>query len=216
MSASVCASQTAPWLTVAEGAPTGRALTDFLQRLCFQPAPTLWPDQSEDGCFALLEAARYPDLPEVLEASGLEHACLFKRQAYEELRDVAPFLVRLEPEHLFTRRLLTPASEDAPHWQRWGRGVALIRSDQGLEELLRHFRKYTRIFDPSQKRWTYFRFYAPETLRSLIAHMQPPAFETFSRPFRFLLTEGCGAEPVLLGADRARLCAFIDKCRPPC
>ena len=45
--------------------------------------------------YAILDAAKLTNLPELLERSGLEHRCLFKDDAYDELKNVAPWIVRL-------------------------------------------------------------------------------------------------------------------------
>jgi len=56
--------------------------------------------------YAILDAAKVVNFVEMLEASGLEHRCLFKGDAAEEMRDVAPYVVRLEEDNTFTRNLL--------------------------------------------------------------------------------------------------------------
>ena len=66
--------------------------------------------------YAILDAARVSDLPELLDASGLEHRCLFKGDAYDELKDVAPWIVRIEAGNSFTRNLFTLS--DAV-WHLW-------------------------------------------------------------------------------------------------
>lgn len=184
----------------------------LLQALAFEDLGEEWSEDAT-SCFALLEAARIPDLPELLEASELEFSSLFRGQAQDELARVAPYLVRLDRDAALTRQLLSPAPDpEAPHWQRWGRGaVVLIRAAATLEDLLRHLRKFTRIYDEQSGRWNYFRFYAPETLRGLIAHMRPEAFAQFAAPLHFLLTEGRQAEPVLLGLDPQRLARLLER-----
>lgn len=110
--------------------------------------------------YALLDAAKITHLPEMLGASDLEHRCLFKGAAYEELKDVAPWLVRLEEGNDFTRNLFTAGS--AP-WHLWEHEAGVyIRSRASLEELWKHFRKFTKVRDLDDK-WFYFRFWEPET-----------------------------------------------------
>lgn len=46
--------------------------------------------------YAILDAAKAPNLPELLEASGLAHRCLFKGSAFDELKDVAPWIGSLK------------------------------------------------------------------------------------------------------------------------
>lgn len=108
--------------------------------------------------YALLDAAKVPGLPEMLETSGLDHACLFQGTAAEELRDVAPWIVRLVEHHKFTQSVFT--SGDAP-WDMWDKGPGiLLRSQGSLAELRKHLRKFTRAKDETGK-WYYVRFYDP-------------------------------------------------------
>ncbi|WP_066703027.1 DUF4123 domain-containing protein [Celeribacter ethanolicus] len=64
----------------------------------------------QDGasqCFAILDAGKVENLPEMLATSGLEYRCLFKGETAEELSEVAPWLVRLEDGNKFTMGLFT-------------------------------------------------------------------------------------------------------------
>ncbi|WP_317385869.1 DUF4123 domain-containing protein [Tritonibacter scottomollicae] len=115
--------------------------------------------------YALLDAAMVPNLPDMIEASGLEYRCLFKGDASLELRDVAPWLIRLEPETAFARDLFTKG--DAP-WMLWGRTTMLaLRTTHGIDQVASHFRRLTRIRTETDERWLFFRFYDPETLEDL-------------------------------------------------
>ena len=106
--------------------------------------------------YMILDAAKVPQLPALLEASELEHRCLFKGEAFEELKDVAPWIVRLEIDAAFTRNLFTRSDL---HWHRWGTAPGIyIRSIAPLGEMWSHFRKFTRIQDESGK-WYYWRFW---------------------------------------------------------
>ncbi len=40
--------------------------------------------------YALLDAAKVTNLPELLAGSKLEHRCLFQREAFDGLKNVAP------------------------------------------------------------------------------------------------------------------------------
>ncbi len=205
-----------PWLVgaVAAVAKDRDRLSRVLAGLAFGDPAAVWGgDEAPAGCFALLEAARFPDFPEQLDGAGLDYASLMRGEAAEDLRDVAPYLIALPPDHQLARRLLTPKSGNDAHWQLWGSGsVTLIRSRASLDDLLRHFRKFTRIFDAGEGRWNYFRFYAPEAMRGLVAHMKPAPFAAFSAPFLFALTEGREAQPVLVGRDLVRMRDYLDLC----
>ncbi|MEP4929489.1 MAG: hypothetical protein ABJT31_17080, partial [Hyphomicrobiales bacterium] len=45
------------------------------------------PDDTPLHTYAILDAAKFPNLPELLEVSGLVHRCLFKGDAFDELKD---------------------------------------------------------------------------------------------------------------------------------
>ena len=201
-----------PWIIRLAGDPEAvpSAFARDLQRLAFSGPTSFAEDVSRYETFALLDAARFFGLAETLETSDLENASLFRGDALERLADVAPWLVRLKPEHRLTHHLLTPRDPDGPHWNRWGDGAAvLIRSNAGFDTLLRHFRKYTRIYDEDTRKWNYFRFYAPETLRSIVAHMPADAFADFAHPVQMFIAEAHGRQIVLITAAPSQVEAFL-------
>lgn len=106
--------------------------------------------------YAILDAAKVTNLPELLECSDLEHRCLFKGNAYDEMHNVAPWIVRLEESNSFTRSLFTRS--DAP-WHLWDQKPGVFfRSRRTLDELQRHFRKFTKVRDENDK-WLYLRWW---------------------------------------------------------
>lgn len=117
--------------------------------------------------FAIFDAAKFPNLPELLPNSGLEHQCLFTGDAFEELSHVAPWIVRLEDDHAFTRALFTRTDPPTP-WTHWDKDAGIyLRSEASLDELCAHFRKFTKVRmdgipDKDRAAWQYFRFYDPE------------------------------------------------------
>lgn len=121
----------------------------------------------ELSTFAILDAAKIPDLPEILIGSGLEHQCLFIGDALEELGHVAPWIVQLEDDNNFTRSLFTDTDPASP-WTHWTKDAGIyLRSSASLEDLCAHFRKFTKVRmdgipDNDRAAWQYFRFYDPE------------------------------------------------------
>lgn len=114
--------------------------------------------------YAILDAARVTNLPEMLETSGLDHRCLFKGKAEDELKNVAPWLVRLEEGNTFTRNMFTLSK--AP-WHLWGSESGIyLRSRGTLDDVWKHFRKLTKVQDENQK-WYYFRFWERQILANL-------------------------------------------------
>jgi len=134
------------------------------------------PQLNEDSAvlplltYAILDAAKVMGLVEMLETSGLEYACLFRGDAAEELRDVAPYLVRLEESSTFTRNLFTKGDAG---WQMWNKEPGMyFRSRADLNELRRHFRRFTKVQDEGGK-WYYLRFWEPRAAQQAFTAMSP-------------------------------------------
>jgi hypothetical protein len=117
--------------------------------------------------YAVLDAAKYRFLAEFLETSGLPHRCLFKGKAAEEMRDVAPWLVALEPDNRLTRALFTEGDGPAALW-RFNLGP-IIRCAADFDAVWRHFRKFIRLRRADADVWVYFRFWEPHVLPGLAA-----------------------------------------------
>ncbi|MFV0411366.1 MAG: DUF4123 domain-containing protein [Paracoccus sp. (in: a-proteobacteria)] len=106
---------------------------------------------------ALLDAANLPGLPERIESRRVEALSLFQGKSAEELRDVAPYLVRMDPDSPLMRDFLN--SHDVP-WAMWGkRPGLLILSDLDLEALQKHFRRFLRV--QTERGTFFFRFWEP-------------------------------------------------------
>ncbi|WP_175500603.1 DUF4123 domain-containing protein [Litoreibacter janthinus] len=99
---------------------------------------------SDEGTvLALIEASVVPGLCETIEAEGLTAHCLFKGQLAEDLRDVAPYLVRLPKTSSILRQML---NEDDKPWALWDkRPGILIRSDMAGSDLVKHLRRFLRL-----------------------------------------------------------------------
>ena len=114
--------------------------------------------------YAVIDAARVPNLPDLLAASGLDHACLFDGKAAEELATVAPWLVMLDPDSRFTRNLWTDSK--AP-WHLWGTECCiLLQSPMHLSDLRRHLRHFTRL-EHADKGWHYLRYWQGDIMGAL-------------------------------------------------
>lgn len=114
--------------------------------------------------YAILDAATVVNLPELLGTSGLEHQCMFKGAAFDDLKDVAPWIVRLEEGNDFTRRLFTGQGGINGLWDS-APGLYL-RSRENLVEVQGHFRKFARVKMP-EKGWVFFRYYDVVTLQAI-------------------------------------------------
>ena len=130
--------------------------------------------------YVILDAAKVVGLPEMLEASGLEHRCLFKGAAYDELKGVAPWIVRLEEGNTFTRNLFTRS--DAP-WHFWDKEAGLyIRSRDKLVDVHAHWRKFTKVQDEAGA-WFYLRLYDPRITQAFLHNAPDFADRILSRAF---------------------------------
>jgi len=150
------------------GAAVKKTVPDALRDALFgQPEPSPAEIEAAGGdpaavppmrTYAILDAAKAVNLPEMLEDSDLEHLCLFKGKAYDDLKNVAPWIVQLEDGNTFTRNLFTRS--DAC-WHLWDNEPGIyVRSRAPLDEMWRHFRTFTRVQDESG-RWNYLRFWEP-------------------------------------------------------
>jgi len=112
--------------------------------------------KAEMHTYAILDAAKITNLPELLSASGLEHRCLFKGAALDDLSGVAPWVVLLEEEASLTKNLFTK-SEAMFHFWDAEPGIYL-RSEASLAEICTHFRRFTKVKD-DQGKWLFFRYW---------------------------------------------------------
>jgi hypothetical protein len=202
-----------PWLQVVPidgGAPLDaqigvshpKTVPDALGAHLFDPT-------ARQSTYALLDAAVFSFLPEILEASGLRHACLFSGTSGQELVDCAPYLVELTPENGLTRQLMSGG--DVPGGL-WDKQLGLyMRSSLGFDALWRHCRKFTRLQDEAGA-WMYFRYWsAPigtgiltlgnhRDLTQLVAPLFPAApdnvdFILFTKAFSAVLRRMPGTTP---------------------
>ena len=122
--------------------------------------------------YAILDAAKIPNLPEALETSGLAHQCLFKGVAFDDLKDVAPWIVKLEDGNTFTRNLFTRSDALWHHWD--AEPGIYLRSDATLDELWTHFRRFTKVRDDTDA-LMFFRFWDPATAQIYLTGVQSDA-----------------------------------------
>ena len=142
--------------------------------------------------YAILDAAKVkvPGLRTMLRTSGLDFACLFTGQQYETLKDSAPYIVELEEDNPFTRTLFThdpKMPDELLNAHLWHKELGIyIRSRANLRELGQHFMQFVRVQDEQGKRFL-FRFWAAETLRTIIADFNAQQFETFGKQIHTML-----------------------------
>jgi hypothetical protein len=97
---------------------------------------------------------------------------------YERL---APYLIRLEADHEFTRRLFTQAENTQQSaWYFYQQNATIIiRSRLNIEELFNHLRKLTRIYNTRTDTYLQFRFYEPSWIEDMLLCMTPAELVKF-------------------------------------
>ncbi|MET0645142.1 MAG: DUF4123 domain-containing protein [Pyrinomonadaceae bacterium] len=106
--------------------------------------------------YAVLDGASVAELLPRLYELEPEHECLYRGELEPDMAEVAPYLVRLEPETEFADWVLE---------EGWGRhwGVFAV-TDAPLREAHKHFRTFLTVYDPEGKPML-FRYYDPRVLR---------------------------------------------------
>lgn len=109
--------------------------------------------------WAVLDGASVERLPQLLWKHAAQHVCLYRGELAADIAAVAPYLVRLDTEHSFTKLALEEG------WgQHWGI-FALIPADVTMTEVRKHFRRFLMVKSPDGKS-LYFRYYDPRVLNS--------------------------------------------------
>jgi hypothetical protein len=112
--------------------------------------------EEELHVYAVLDGASLPGLLEKLFAQPAEHICLYRGELKPDIAEVAPYLVRLEPDADFTDWVIEKG------WGKHGGIFALSSAD--LRAMRKHFRTFLIVHDPAGKP-LYFRYYDPRVLR---------------------------------------------------
>lgn len=89
--------------------------------------------------------------------------CLFKGDAAEELKEVAPYLIDMTfPDGAWGDKDKVPSFHKNFFAKHWGQNTGIfIRTTALFADILGHFRKFPRIQVEEDKRWVYFRFWDP-------------------------------------------------------
>lgn len=140
----------------------------------------LFPDD-DANVFAVLDGAAVGDLLTPLYEHQPEFECLYRGELKPDIAEVAPYLVRLEPESAFTQWVVEQG------WgNNWGIFAAAIVD---LPTLRRHLRRFLIVHDPDGKP-LYFRYYDPRVLRVYLPTCTADELKTVFGPIeRFVLAD---------------------------
>ena len=154
---------------------------------------TLWQPvegESPGNVYVILDAARDKLIyPEIQGAHfDIKSACLYEGEQTRELAEVAPYLVQLQKDELFT------------HWlfgNGWGKSWGIFPVSKGdFEAMLRHFRQFVFVRDENTKK-VYFRFYDPRVLRSFLPACRLEEAEEFFGPVNSFFMENVDADQLV-------------------
>lgn len=140
-----------------------RNLPEGMAKLLFaQPADAT--PEAPLRTWALIDAAKVPLLPSLLDASELPHACLVSGDP--GLAPVVPWLVELTEDAEILRNLFSDHPADTA-W--WGRQPAIfLRSYAGLDPLRAHLARLVKVRS-DLGRPLFFRFWEPEIAHDYLA-----------------------------------------------
>lgn len=124
----------------------------------------LFPEEGTNA-FVILDGASVPGLLDKLYGPERpEFECLYAGEIKPDLAEVAPYLVRLQPDSEFTTWVLE---------QGWGKHWGIFAlSAAGFRELRQHFRRFLTVHDSSGKPML-FRYYDPRVLRLYLPTCEP-------------------------------------------
>jgi hypothetical protein len=123
--------------------------------------------------YAVLDAARVFGLPERLAASGHDAVCLFQGAAFDEMADIAPWLVQLDADAPLLRALFTSDPEGRHPAALWDAGAGICLSAPcDITAMRAHLRRFVRVTDDAGQ-WFFLRFWQPEVALDL-AHCLTP------------------------------------------
>jgi hypothetical protein len=152
--------------------------TDLAQAVADALFSVLAPGES---LYAVLDAARNPEIAVRLRAGGTHHDCLYQGPTAEALWFVAPYLARCERDSPFFSWLT-----EFGWGQSWGIFAAAAVD---LASLRQHFRKLLLVKMEDDEADFYFRFYDPRVLRSYLPTCTSEEAVEFFGPIRAYVTE---------------------------
>lgn len=130
--------------------------------------------------YAVLDGASVEELRPKLYELEPEYECLYRGELEPDMAEVAPYLVRLEPETEFADWLVE---------EGWGRhwGVYAV-TDADLRDAHKHFRSFLTVYDPAGKPLL-FRYYDPRVLRAYLPTCNAEELRTIFGPVSCYLLE---------------------------
>ncbi len=144
-------------------------------------------DDSQDGTqstlktYAIVDASKLEVFDGTHFLDDLPRKSLYTGEAARLYERLAPYIIELEPDHDFTRRLFTQAENEAQEpWYFYQQSAAIIiRSQLDIDALFKHLRKFTRIYNPQTDTWLQYHFYAPYWIEDMLYCMTAAELSKF-------------------------------------
>ncbi|MGL1935396.1 MAG: DUF4123 domain-containing protein [Fibrobacterales bacterium] len=152
--------------------------------LSYLLASLLWPRDtySEDSwVYAVLDGAHSPEILSHLGECFTRNDCLYEGVLTDDLKEVAPYLVRLRKEEPYTDWLLENMLS-----KNWG---VFLKSDMPFKELRKHLRRFLRVKSESNKTML-FRWYDPRVLRKYLPTCNEDELTTFFGSIHCFIVKG--------------------------
>ena len=161
----------------------------------------LWPKGERRDIWMILDAARDRRIFRMLLESHFDYSCLYSGTLPPALEIVAPYLVQLEFEDRYTRRLIE---------QAWGNSWGVfLRSNTRMDKLRRHLRGFLVVRDPKGESLV-FRYYDPRVLRVYLPTCTREELRTVFGPVECFWTEAENTETLLeFKFDQAKMSSNI-------
>jgi hypothetical protein len=154
--------------------------------------------------YALLDAAREPSIPAMLESVPEAHQSLYEGPKAEELAPYAPYLVELGADSPLLAALAL---------RGLGKSfVVFVTAARPFDEVRRHFRRFL-MAEAEDGQEVYFRFYDPRVLRVFLRTCTREELAEFFGPIHAFWLEG--RDPATLARfSLGQECALIEDLRP--
>lgn len=163
------------------GQPIGKSLMD--EKGITQSLVKYLFSQPETNVFTVLDGASVEQLPQLLWEHEPENICLYRGELEPDMAAVAPYLVKLEYDHPFTK--LVCEKGWGKHW-----GIfAITPAEINLRDLRKHFRRFLMVYSPGGK-LIYFRYYDPRVLRVYLPTCNAEELKIVFGPISSYIAEG--------------------------
>lgn len=135
-------------------------------------------EQPGSRLFAVLDAARMPNVPQMLLNHQTLYRCLYEGELGEKLKEAGPYLVLLTPS-LYTEIMETC----------WGNSCCILfQCSNEFRAVREHLRNFLMVEDEQGKK-IYFRFYDPRVLRCFLPTCTTEELATFFGPISGFVVE---------------------------